>query len=188
MVLAFPLWVLLAAVPHKVDGADYRVELPASLAMHTERTVPTPWGDANADEYVARDERGITYIFSAYRYRSSVDLKASKLKAVKDIFLQTHKCVATTMDAVPIRTADAQTWPQTQFGGNCAAPGDYRILVLVAAGRHYQLQVSNDPQALPGASADQAVASPQRWASARELEQALIDFAAHCRFDVQAMP
>src|SRR5689334_20389012 len=102
MVLTIPLRVLLAAVPYEVGGEGYRVELPASLAAHSERTAHTPWGDATADEYVARDDHGITYIFSAYRYRSSVELKVSKLKAVKDLFLQTHKCVATTMDAVPI--------------------------------------------------------------------------------------
>jgi hypothetical protein len=96
--------------------------------------------------------------------------------------------VATTLGATPIRTADAAAWPQTLFGGNCAAPGDYRILVLIGAGQHYQLQVSNDPQPLPGATDEQAVVPLRQRASVHDLEQALIEFASHCRFDVKAAP
>jgi len=188
MLLPMLLSVMLPAVPHEVRDADYRVELPAPLAAHYERIVQTPWGRAHVDEYLTRDERGITFIFSAYRYRSAAPLKVAGLRAAKDNFLLQHKCVATTLDAAPIHTADAAAWPQTTFGGTCAAPGDYRILVLIAAGRHYQLQVSNDPQPLSPASVDHSATPERRDRGTQDLEQALREFAGHCRFDTKTGP
>lgn len=188
MVSFLPLSVLLAALSNEVSGAGYQVELPAALAAHLQRDEQTEWGRARVNDYYARDARGITYIFTTYRYPKTTGLKADKLRAVKDRFLREHKCVAATTHTAPIRTADAGLWPQTLFGGSCAAPGEYLILVLIASGQHYQLQVSNDPQPLPNESADRGAAPAWRNVSAHDLEQALAEFAGRCRFDMHAAP
>jgi len=170
---------------NEIETADYRVEMPAPIFARRAEAVQTPWGNATTEVFFTRDQSGITYIFSTFAFKASRVLAPNKLREVKAYFLRNHKCVARDLHEPPLRTADGQAWPQASFGGNCAAPGDYRITALIAQGKLYQLQVTNDPQVLTNEPPENETNQRPPMPAAQELGKALEWFFNHCEFKAQ---
>ena len=158
------------------ESADFRVTLPRAFAVRRREERETPWGKATT-EFAAGTASGITYVIQATSLLDGREIPASQIEKTKTAFAGSHKCSVETVRAPALRTADGRTWPQVRFKGSCAAPGDYEILSLIANGRWYQLQVTNDPLAPAGTTEPGREKAP-----ASDLRKALTWLAERIRF------
>jgi hypothetical protein len=162
-----------------IATSDYLILMPDCVVDRVE-SAQTPWGKADVRSFLARSSSGITYIFLAFDFATSTAITANSLVEAKTYFLRNKKCTARELPWPAVRTADGKAWPQTYFGGTCAAPGEYLVLTLIAHGRLYQLQVSNDPQMLRSESLKYSISPAEKRPTPEQLAGAIEWLAGRC--------
>ena len=139
-----------ASAVEEVVTPNFRMSLPVPIKVSTEKNVLTPWGRATETRYAAcvavgNDKYGECYGFSDFAFSRSRPLPVNKLKQARSFFLQAKKCFANDKVSRPIwKDARGKPWPQTLFGGGCAAPENFLVLTAIANGHVYRVHVSQN--------------------------------------------
>jgi len=134
----------------EIVAPNFRISLPGPIKVSAEKNVSTPWGRATETRYTAsvavgNDKYGEYYGFSNFAFSPSRPLPVNKLKQARSFFLQGKKCFANEKISPPIwKDARGEPWPQTLFGGGCAAPENFLVLTAVANGHVYRVHVSQN--------------------------------------------
>lgn len=180
-----PLLLAVASLvqAREVDTGRARVGMPAQVVKVFEEEAHTPWGNTRRKDFACTDQQGIVYLFSSHTFKRPVRLEARRLSSVRQYFLRNRGCVAKDRSRPRLRDADGRIWPQAQFGGVCEGTEGFRILVFIADGDLYQLQVMVDGTFLhrnfPGPGPETEIPPgilpppPPPPPSARDLQQAM---------------
>ena len=129
----------------EVVTPNFRVSLPAPIKVSTNTNVSTPWGKATETLYEACvGDCNEYYSFSDFAFSPSRPLPIRKLKQARAFFLQSHKCVANDKQSPPIwKDTRGRPWPQTLFGGPCAASASgFLALTAIVNGHVYRVHVA----------------------------------------------
>lgn len=163
--------------PISIESSAYRVEMPGGASMAFIGRRKTPWGMATFEYHTSTDNAGIVYLFAPVTPDHPRELSGARLARSKAYFLIDRKCTAVAITDATIRDAGGNVWPQSSFAGSCAAAGDFEVVALIAYGRLYHFQVTNER------FSSTATPSPRaRLPDKRALHDALTRFVAHARF------